>query len=107
MEKQGARARDKIFFSFGFFFLADRGDGDQGALLGSAMPVWDGIRSLTKSPSNSTPEDHGFEPQPAPHIGGGEGGRGALLGQARPVWDRICIPKKPTAVASAAAEPLP
>ena len=28
---------------------------------------------------NSTPEDHGFESQPAPHIGGGEGDRGALL----------------------------
>ena len=37
----------------------------------------------------------------------GEGYKGTLLGQARPVWARIWLLKKPTVVASAAAEPLP
>ena len=72
--------------------------------------------------TTTTPEDHGFESQPAPHIGGGVGGgwrsggkgwdwgegdKGALLWQARLVWDRIWLLKKPTTVASAAAGPLP
>ena len=65
-------------------------------------PVW--RSGWRRSDCDSTPEDHGFESQPAPHIGGGEGDKGALLGQATPVWDRICISKKPTAVASAAAD---
>ena len=46
MEEQGARARAEqnvlflvFFFVSLFLFLADRGEGDQRALLGSAMPV--------------------------------------------------------------------
>ena len=41
------RRPDRMFLSFLFLlflFLADWGEGDQGALLGSAMPVWDKIR---------------------------------------------------------------
>ena len=45
MEEQEALARA----GQNVLFLADWGEGDQEALLGSAMPVRDGIRSCTKS----------------------------------------------------------
>ena len=55
MEEQGAQARagqDVLFLCLFilFLFLAEWGEEDQGALIGSTMPVWGGIRSCTKSP---------------------------------------------------------
>ena len=55
VEEQGARARAgqsvlSLYLFLCFFFLADWGEGYQGALLGSALPAWDGMGSCTKIP---------------------------------------------------------